>query len=446
MISATYSPEDNKLRLYASERLDPETYEKVKAAGFGWAPKQGLFVAPKWTPGREDLCLALAGQIEPEEMTLAERAQMKADRLDQIAANKTRQASAFQRAAADISERFAMGQPILVGHHSERKARKDKERMDSAQSKAVAAHDAASYWLYRAEGVERHANYKNDPRTRARRIETLLAELRDLQRDLNEAYRRLRIWEAAKSDALITHIIGNTGVAPHGVYGDLTSGKITAQEARELCIKAARRTLESDRLARWIAHTLNRLSYERELLGPVARFSGQITPATLQVFLRTHGADKPKAAKVDDDLFTVECEAPLPAHIALGCSVEMTGEEWRDLMQSVGYEVPEPKDAKPPILNFKAPGGTVSLIDPWKMQAVDLPQIELTAAQYAAQGDAKGTRLSSCGGFRVRVGLDYSTGVARYMAPRCAVLIIDQKQHPTPASVLELHSAKEAAE
>ena len=34
--SATYSPEDNKLRLYPAHRLDKETYERVKAAGFSW--------------------------------------------------------------------------------------------------------------------------------------------------------------------------------------------------------------------------------------------------------------------------------------------------------------------------------------------------------------------------------------------------------------------------
>jgi hypothetical protein len=40
MLSATYSPEDNKLRLYASMRLSRELYDRVKAAGFKWAPKQ----------------------------------------------------------------------------------------------------------------------------------------------------------------------------------------------------------------------------------------------------------------------------------------------------------------------------------------------------------------------------------------------------------------------
>ncbi|ENC4272620.1 DUF3560 domain-containing protein, partial [Escherichia coli] len=50
MYRATYSPDDNKLRLYAASRLDPETYKKVHDAGFRWAPRQALFVAPAWTP------------------------------------------------------------------------------------------------------------------------------------------------------------------------------------------------------------------------------------------------------------------------------------------------------------------------------------------------------------------------------------------------------------
>ncbi len=38
--TATYSPEDNKLRLYATSRLDSDLYARAKAAGFSWAPRQ----------------------------------------------------------------------------------------------------------------------------------------------------------------------------------------------------------------------------------------------------------------------------------------------------------------------------------------------------------------------------------------------------------------------
>jgi len=146
-IDATYSAEDNKLRLYCSERLDSDLYSRVKEAGFKWAPKQQLFVAPRWTPGREDLCLELAEGISAEQTTLAERAEAKADRLDSLAHKRAQQANGYWQAAERISQRFAAGQPILVGHHSERKARKDQESMHRASEKAADAIKAVDYWV-----------------------------------------------------------------------------------------------------------------------------------------------------------------------------------------------------------------------------------------------------------------------------------------------------------
>lgn len=450
MISATYSPEDNKLRLYASERLDAETYARVKAAGFIWAPKQGLFVAPKWSTRREDLALELAGEIEPEEMTLAERAQAKAERLDNLANKKARQASAFQKAAQDISERFYMGQPILVGHHSERKARKDKERMDGAQRKAIESQEAAGYWLYKAEGVERHANYKNDPRTRARRIETLLAELRDLQRGLNASHKALQAWEVATTDDLIRLMVGSSNFASYGLWAELEAGTVTPQEARTRSMAAHKNAIESPRAARWIAHTLNRLSYERELLGPVARYTGEITPTVLQMFVRTHGADKPQGKKLDDDFYSIQCDAPLPAHIGLGDYIEMTADDWRDLMQSVGYEVPAKKDAKPPILNFKATSGSVEIASRATYRGAPksetLRQVEMTAAEYKAQGESGWITASACKGYRVRTAKDPAHKGPYYLAPRVAVFLTDSKAHPIPASVLDMEPQREATE
>ena len=67
---ATYSPEDNKLRITAASRLDSDLYARFKEMGFRWAPKQEIFIAPMWTPKREDFCLEMAGSIEPEESTM----------------------------------------------------------------------------------------------------------------------------------------------------------------------------------------------------------------------------------------------------------------------------------------------------------------------------------------------------------------------------------------
>ncbi|AZO19103.1 DUF3560 domain-containing protein [Mesorhizobium sp. M2A.F.Ca.ET.037.01.1.1] len=444
IISATYSPEDNKLRLYPSARLDAETYQRVKDAGFVWAPKQELFVAPKWSPAREDLAIELAGEIEPEEMTLVERAQAKAERLDELAIKRHRQANAFQRAAEDLSEAFAYGQPILVGHHSERKARKTQERMQAAMTNANKAQKLANYWLYRAEGVQLHANYKNDPRVRANRIKTLLADLRDMQREINHAYLTFAMWEKVTEDETIKVAIGRsipTGqLAPWDLWGKVERGEVSPQEARQQCIDAAQRSLSSDRRRRYIEHTLNRLSYERELLGPVRRYEGELTPVILQAFAREHGAHKPQARAIDAKTFILESEATLPLHLANDTELSLSAEEWRDLMQSVGYEVPQERDALPPILNLNAKA-LRSRHRYHRDQIQTFPVVEMTKSKYAQfHLEQRGVRLSLCGDFRFRICIN-PKHEPRYLAPFVAVFFTDAKAHPAPHSVAVLENS-----
>jgi len=180
MMNATYSPEDNKLRLYSSARLDAELYARVKSVGFKWAPKQDLFFAPMWTPDREDLLIELCGEVGDEDTSLVERAEERAERFEEYRERRAEDAQNAHDSASAISERFAGGQPILVGHHSEKRARKDKERMDGAMRQAVRMWDTSEYWKRRAAGAKRHAKYKERPDVRARRIKTLEADKRKL--------------------------------------------------------------------------------------------------------------------------------------------------------------------------------------------------------------------------------------------------------------------------
>ncbi len=448
-ITATYSPEDNKLRLYPLHRLDAETYARVKAAGFGWAPKQGLFVAPAWSPSREDLAIELAGEIEPEQMTLAERAQAKADRLEALAEKRNRQANAFHRAANELSRAFEGGQPILVGHHSERKARRTQERMHSAMENSVKAGKAANYWLYRVEGVEAHANMKNAPRVRANRIRTLLAELRDLQRKINHAHLCLGVWSKVTQDDAIRAAVGRSietgSLSPFDLWSKLDKGEVTPQEARQQCINSAERTIRSDMRRRWIEHTLNRLSYEREMLGSVPRYEGELSAVILQAFAREHGAYKPAAKAIDGDAFVLESRVTLPLHLANDTSIELTGDEWRDLMQSVGYTVPAKKDGPPPILNLQAK--QLQAHSRYHRGQIDtFPVVEMTKAEYSrVHSDQRGTRLSLCGEFRFKICPNPKHDGPRYQAGWCAVFLTDSKAHPLPASIAEAANPEAAA-
>lgn len=384
-INATYSPEDNKIRLYASSRLDAETYARVKDAGFKWAPKQELFVAPKWTPAREDLAIELAGEIEAEEMTLAERAEIKAERLENLAHKRHREAEVNSRYADELSQAFYMGQPILVGHHSERKARKTQERMHSAQSKAVKAEKAANYWLYRATGVECFANMKNDPRTRANRIKTLLAELRDLQRDVNRAYKALEIWSKLTTDEQIRHALGwmdsRETMSGWETLSKVDKGELAPADARLKCIANAESVINGSNRKRWIDHILNRLAFERSMLGDVPRFTGELTPVIIQAFAREHGAEKPKCTIADEGFYLLESPVPLPAHISDNSWLELNGDEWRDVMQACGYTVPNPKPRR--VSSKPAP---VALVNPTPEQAEQLQRIWNLHMRAACQG------------------------------------------------------------
>jgi hypothetical protein len=479
-MQATYSVEDNKLRLYAEERLDAETFQKVKAAGFRWAPKQQLFVAPKWTPSREDLCIELAGEIEPEGTTLAERAELKAQRLDTIAANKARAANAYSQRASDISQRFDMGQPILIGHHSERKARKDAERMDTAQRKANENFKAISYWQYRAEGVERHANYKNRSDVRARRIKTLLKELRDVQRTINNAHLALDLLNKLSTDEQITVATGRTDLFSMGTYYAVQKGEVTPADAKAAAIARYTRTIEGPTLKRWIAHILGRLGYERSMLGEVTRYSGDVTPVILQAFAREHGAHKPKAERLDESGFTLTSPAPLPLHIGDGDTLTLTDSDWCDLMQSIGYEVPAPKPRAAPRRS-----STVPIINPTKEQAEQLQRIwnmrmqkecaknrhnatpseiyELTQAVYSAnsKGDyapCKTVEIAENGEIvqmkwhkmeRVKSGVPVARVRVRnasdFYQPRRVLVITDKPQKALPIDLDQIEKA-EAAE
>lgn len=340
--TATYSAEDNKLRLYASKRLPSALYHRLKDAGFKYAKYQELFVAPRWTPDREDLCSELAGDIEAEQMTIAERAEAKAARLDGYARSRNADADAFARAAQGYSQRFADGQPILMGHHSQRRAERDAERAESALKKEASAHAKASYWLYRADGVEHHANRHNAPSVRRGRIKTLLKELRDHQRELAHAERTLSLWEGADTDAKIDALTNVGGRAMRGDWDALRKGTKTHAEVKANNLIAWETMARAPKRRRCIAHVLGRLSYEQSQLEPTLIFEGELTPVILQAFTRTHGAEKPKATLTELG-FQVESPTALPAHIGRGRTLDATDSEWRELMKDCGYSVPNAK-------------------------------------------------------------------------------------------------------
>ena len=272
-ITATYSPEDNKIRLFSITRLDSETYNRVIKAGFKWAPKQELFVTPMWTPTREDLCIELAGEIGDEDITLVERAEAKAERLENLSERRTQDADRAQKAVHAIADGIPFGQPILVGHHSERHARKDAEKIENGMRKAVECWKAAQYWQDRAKGAIRLAKYKERPDVRARRIKGLEADKRKEERSQTDAEKFLKAYEDPQArtaklrdgrDLLPALLQTWEGGLSYENQMRVKNGELPFEEALSMATSAKRATVANTQ--RWIDHLSNRIAYERAML------------------------------------------------------------------------------------------------------------------------------------------------------------------------------------
>jgi hypothetical protein len=101
--------------------------------------------------------------IRADGFNAQERARQKAERLAGYASNAEKRSNEAYK-NADLSEGstgIPFGQPILVGHHSERRQRKVLERADNAMRKSIEESDKAKNYERRAKYWEDKANSIN---------------------------------------------------------------------------------------------------------------------------------------------------------------------------------------------------------------------------------------------------------------------------------------------
>lgn len=285
-LTATYSPEDNKLRLYSASKLDAELYTQVKTLGFKYAPKQGFFVAPMWTPSREDFLNKLCGEIGDEDTSLIERSEERAERFEGYQESRAGDAERASDRVAAICEHIPFGQPILVGHHSEKRARKQAQTIENGTRYAVKMWETSEYWKRRAAGAIRAAKYKERPDVRARRIKTLIAAKRKQERNKKDAVTELDGWnaievisyEAALQIANYSsynsqcftlekyprELPASQYEGQMSIYSALTGGIVTAEQARDC--RRPRLIHAIAHYERWINHYANRIEYETAML------------------------------------------------------------------------------------------------------------------------------------------------------------------------------------
>lgn len=109
----------------------------------------------------------------------AEKSKAEADRLYNV--------------SNDMASCIPLGQPILVGHHSENGDRRYRERMRSVFGQSMAQRDKAAYYSEKAETIENNnAIFSDDPEALEKLTEKLktLQELQDFMKAANKCIKK----------------------------------------------------------------------------------------------------------------------------------------------------------------------------------------------------------------------------------------------------------------
>jgi hypothetical protein len=108
----------------------------------------------------------------------AERAEARTERLDERAGRQFAEADSRRLAARRVADGMPFGEPVKIGHHSERAHRAAFDRIERNDRASYAARDYAQHLAARADGAARNEAAKHNPRAIMRRVETLKTDRR----------------------------------------------------------------------------------------------------------------------------------------------------------------------------------------------------------------------------------------------------------------------------
>lgn len=122
-----------------------------------------------------------------------ERKDARIDRMEERAARAQAESTAASHTAHKIMLHIPPGQPILVGHHSERHHRRDLDKIDRNMRRSIEAEEKAAYYADRALSAANNTAISSDDPEAVDKLEAKLSKLKAAQeRDkaLNAYYRK----------------------------------------------------------------------------------------------------------------------------------------------------------------------------------------------------------------------------------------------------------------
>ncbi|OZB55372.1 MAG: hypothetical protein B7X43_01095 [Thiomonas sp. 15-63-373] len=185
-----------------------------------------------------------SGSTDERRAQFANKAEARKARYEARAAKMAAYSDAMMRESRRIVENIPFGQPILVGHHSERGHRAQLARSHRAMDRSCKAAKLAEYYQRKAEGVGGGGISSDDPDA----IEQLRERMRDLQatqdlsKKINACVRKndraalvaLGLTDAQIAEVFTPDYMGRVGIPAYSLQNNLANIKRIEQRIHEI--------------------------------------------------------------------------------------------------------------------------------------------------------------------------------------------------------------------
>lgn len=121
-----------------------------------------------------------------------ERRQERIDRYKERANKARKEAENLGQQAQGMASVIPFGQPILVGHHSEKSDRNFRDRIHNKQGKSIEATEKADYWEERASSAEKNRSISSDDPEATQKLKTKIQNAEKLQTTMRDANQIIR--------------------------------------------------------------------------------------------------------------------------------------------------------------------------------------------------------------------------------------------------------------
>lgn len=109
-----------------------------------------------------------------------QRRENRIEHAENMASKKEAESTELYLRSTEMASVIPMGQPILIGHHSERRDRNYREKIHNTMGRSVEASNKAGYYADRAESIKNNeAIFSDDPEA-LQKLEAKLKSMSDL--------------------------------------------------------------------------------------------------------------------------------------------------------------------------------------------------------------------------------------------------------------------------